>query len=310
MKKIFFYLFLAIGVELMLQAQENSVTITGTVVNQNNIPLSKVVVAVKGTDTKTSTDFNGKYTLKCAKNNVISYSLSNYESKKVTVNGEPVINLTLIEIQDEESTFYIGMNTGIDYNVNAYKLDANKFGNTFYGENNKKLYNLGIDFGMMVTNRFRPRIEIKYVKMAYGVYWKENTLFNKNGSEIVETKVGIFNGNLNLHLDYMAINTNKFQAFISPGLKYEFLADKEMENIFKDGTKSFNEHNEVYDQYPKKVAGGSMTMILKYNITKNIGLTLTPEYTLFFREYLEDNDKLYQRFSCFIGLEYKLSPFW
>ena len=45
-------------------------------------------------------------------------------------------------------------------------------------------------------------------------------------------------------------------------------------------------------------------MIFKYKITDRIGVTLTPDYTIFFREYVKANTKVYQRASANLGFEF------
>jgi hypothetical protein len=200
---------------------------------------------------------------------------------------------------DEEGSFTIGISGGIDNNINAYKLDANSHGNEFSGE--KPQYNIALDFGYMVNEKFRPRLELKRVAMSYSADW-DKTL---SSSLRKETNVDLKNFNINFHLDYLLLNKKKVQLFVSPGLKWEFNYKREVENVNIDGKTNDNEYNGIISENPKNIVGGAVSAILKYKFTEHIGITLTPEYTMFFRKYVTTNDKPYQRLSANFGLEFK-----
>jgi hypothetical protein len=199
--------------------------------------------------------------------------------------------------ETDEGTVTIGINGGIDNNINACRLYQNSNGNTFYSD--KTQYNIAVDLGYMATPRLRPRIELKYVKMFYGVNWDKT-----EESTFLKTEVDLNNFDINIHLDYLLFSKANFQAFVSPTLKWEFVVSKDLENTTTKTTSSYNYYG-VGSEYPKNIAGGAVSLLLKYNITKNIGVTLTPEYTLFFRNYVKSNDKPYQRLSANFGVEFK-----
>lgn len=200
--------------------------------------------------------------------------------------------------QDNNNRFSIGISGGINSNMNAYRFEANTYGNEFI--NGDKLFNIGLDFGIMATQKLRPRIEFKYVKMNYSADWV-NTGFTTNKESVVT----LFNINTTLHLDYLMLNKGKLQFFISPGVKWEFNYDREVKNIKTDGTYNYNNYNNIINECPENILGGTVTAIVKYNIYKGIGITLAPEYTMFFTKFDTGNDKPYQRVSANIGVEFK-----
>lgn len=74
-----------------IRAQE----ITGTVTDDKGKPLPGVTVQVKGTNTGTVTDGNGKFVLEVPDNATLVFSSVGYESKEVEVNGQTSINVSL-----------------------------------------------------------------------------------------------------------------------------------------------------------------------------------------------------------------------
>jgi len=206
----------------------------------------------------------------------------------------------LASAQDEnESAITIGISGGFDKGINAYRQYPNKEGNTFSSSDPN--YNIALDFGILASPKLRPRVELRYVQMAYTADWLNTT---DNGL-LKETKVKLFNFDINFHLDYLLLNSSKFQIYASPVLKWEFNLDREFKNTNLDGTHNYKQYNDIYAENPKNVLGGGASVILKYNINKYLGITLTPEYTVFFREFVKANDKIYQRTSVNLGVEFK-----
>lgn len=205
--------------------------------------------------------------------------------------------------------YTIGINTGIDNNINAYRLypttDGAVNGAVFSGGDN--LFNIGLDLGMVVNSKFRPRLEFKYVKMKYGVNFETADVLTFLSSEVF-----MHNVDVNMRLDYFLYNAKRFQILLSPAVKWELTSSREEKNTTIDpnnpnyGNVNWKNYKGVYDENSKNLLGGGISTIFKYNVTKNIGLTLTPEYTLFFRNFVRSNDKLYQRASLNFGIEFNI----
>lgn len=75
-------LFLAFVVQFTF-AQEK--TISGTVSDENGLPLPGVNIIVKGTTSGTQTDFDGNYSITASTGDVLSYSFVGYTTKEMTV---------------------------------------------------------------------------------------------------------------------------------------------------------------------------------------------------------------------------------
>jgi hypothetical protein len=86
-------LFLALVVHISF-AQEK--TITGTVADQTG-PLPGVSILIKGTLKGIETDFNGNYSLKAEKGNVLVFRYLGYKTVERTVGNSNIIKVTLEE---------------------------------------------------------------------------------------------------------------------------------------------------------------------------------------------------------------------
>ena len=72
-----------------------NVNVSGKVTDQNGEPVVGASVIVKGTKTGTSTNVDGRYTIKCASNAVLVFQSIGYTSQEVAVNNRSVVNAVL-----------------------------------------------------------------------------------------------------------------------------------------------------------------------------------------------------------------------
>ena len=70
-------------------------TITGTVSNENSTPLPGVNILNKSTNSGTQTDFDGKYSIKAEKGDLLTFSFIGYKTKEIKVKDKKVINVSL-----------------------------------------------------------------------------------------------------------------------------------------------------------------------------------------------------------------------
>jgi TonB-linked SusC/RagA family outer membrane protein len=85
-------LLLAFVVQLTF-AQEK--TISGTVVDETNMPLPGATVVIKGTTTGTSTDFDGNYSISANSGDVLTFSYVGYADQNATIGASNSINISL-----------------------------------------------------------------------------------------------------------------------------------------------------------------------------------------------------------------------
>ena len=89
---------LALFLVLVVQstfAQEK--TISGTVTDNNGLPLPGVNVVVKDTSTGTQTDFDGKYRISASEGEVITFSYVGFATKDVSVEASNIIDVQMSE---------------------------------------------------------------------------------------------------------------------------------------------------------------------------------------------------------------------
>ncbi|ADY29957.1 SusC/RagA family TonB-linked outer membrane protein [Cellulophaga lytica] len=72
-------------------------TISGTVTDQDGIPLPGVNILVKGTTTGTQTDFDGKYSISASSGQVLLFTYLGQTPTSRTVNNQDVINVQMTE---------------------------------------------------------------------------------------------------------------------------------------------------------------------------------------------------------------------
>lgn len=92
--KVILTLLLVLVVQLSFAQQK---TVTGTVTDDNGLPLLGVNVLVQGTNTGTQTDFDGRYSLQASPGDVLVFSFIGMETARITVGAPSTINVTLSE---------------------------------------------------------------------------------------------------------------------------------------------------------------------------------------------------------------------
>ena len=74
-------------------AQEK--TISGTVLDENGLPLPGATVVIQNTTTGVSTDFDGNYSISASSGDVLQFSYVGYATQTKTVGSANTINVTL-----------------------------------------------------------------------------------------------------------------------------------------------------------------------------------------------------------------------
>ena len=77
-----------------VNAQQKEIT---GLITSNEMPIPGVTIIIKGTTTGTTTDFDGKYTIKASANDILVISFLSYKTEYVTVGNSTVINVSLTE---------------------------------------------------------------------------------------------------------------------------------------------------------------------------------------------------------------------
>ena len=69
--------------------------ISGTVSDENGVPLPGATVVVEGTSTGVSTDFDGNYSIDASQGDVLVFSYVGYQSQSVTVGTSSTVDVSL-----------------------------------------------------------------------------------------------------------------------------------------------------------------------------------------------------------------------
>jgi TonB-dependent SusC/RagA subfamily outer membrane receptor len=85
-------LFMALIVQLTFAQQK---TVSGTVSDENGLPLIGATVVIAGTSSGTTTDFDGNYKINANQGDVLNFSYVGYSDQSITVGASNTINTTL-----------------------------------------------------------------------------------------------------------------------------------------------------------------------------------------------------------------------
>ncbi len=232
--------------------------------------------------------------------------------KKIAIFVLLLTTATLSASAQIEEYVTFGINGGIVKNINGYRKDANYYGQTF--KDGIPGYNVGLDFGIRISEHMRFRTEFRHTEFHYKALWDTTIVSSNNKSPIYETRVKVWNLGATLRLDYRYFSNEKWKLFVSPGFLWEFNIDRECHNLkrhydnklgypYKDY--SYKRYNDIGYENPDHILGSTVQFLCKYKIAKHIALTITPEYYIYFRGIVKRNHGYpYQRLTLNGGLEF------
>lgn len=93
-KRIYLLLF---GFGMLNLAMAQDVSITGTVIDDEGIPLAGVNILVEGTINGTQTDFDGNYSINAQPGQTLLFTYVGFKDERRTVGAETVLNIQMVE---------------------------------------------------------------------------------------------------------------------------------------------------------------------------------------------------------------------
>ncbi|WP_244893060.1 SusC/RagA family TonB-linked outer membrane protein [Elizabethkingia ursingii] len=100
MKKLFFIL-LCFLTGVLIYAQK---TVTGTVTGEDNFPLSGATITEKGTNNKSTSDREGKFSITASgENAILSIAMSGFKSQEIPTSGRTTISIILSSLTPEKA---------------------------------------------------------------------------------------------------------------------------------------------------------------------------------------------------------------
>ena len=121
--RIILTLFLAFTVQLSFAQQ---LTVTGTVSDDSGMPLIGATVAIAGTSTGTTSDFDGNYSIKANEGDVLSVSYVGYSSQDITVGTSTTVNVTLAADNSLEEVVVTALGIKRDEKALGYSVQSIK----------------------------------------------------------------------------------------------------------------------------------------------------------------------------------------
>ncbi len=114
--------------------------ISGTILDENNLPLPGANIVIKGTSSGTQTDFDGHFKLKVDEDSILIISFVGYETKEVIVSKINGINLSLTLDQDIMGEIIITPYCNSEYTPTPEEIAEEKRQYQFRIANNKAFY--------------------------------------------------------------------------------------------------------------------------------------------------------------------------
>jgi len=192
-----------------------------------------------------------------------------------------------------QSWLGLGLTGGYDYNFNKY-YDYNVW--TGFEHENMD-FNTGLDVIMRMSKKVRFRIELRYDQMNYG-----QTSVN-TAIAVSKSKMKLRCIDINPRFDIKVWTKNKFELFVSPGLKLQYAVDNK-ETSYKSSGEISSYHSYVNKDYNDALLGALAGVVLKYNINKQMGLTFSPDFYYSFKKLYDGNNSNLMGFRTNIGIEY------
>lgn len=93
--RIYLFLTLLILLGMNHASWAQSFQVTGTVTDNQGVPIPGVNIIEKSTKKGVNTDLDGKYKIGVSAKSVLEYSYVGFDTKQISVNGQPVINLKM-----------------------------------------------------------------------------------------------------------------------------------------------------------------------------------------------------------------------
>jgi TonB-linked SusC/RagA family outer membrane protein len=124
---------LALGVQMVFAQQK---TVSGTLSDENGLPLPGATVIISGTSSGTSTDFDGKYQLAANVGDVLEISYVGYTTQSVNVGASNFYNIVMQSDNTLDEVVIVGYGTttkksfaGTATNIKAENIESKNFSN-------------------------------------------------------------------------------------------------------------------------------------------------------------------------------------
>ena len=146
------FLFIALIISVLVNAQER--TITGKISDNSGLVMAGVSVSIKGTSQGTTSDLNGKYSIKVnAKGAILQFTFIGYVTQNIKIGTKDTLNITLREdVKKLEEAVAVGYGTAIQGKVAGVQVDKKSKMRGTYSPS------MGYDIHSMPNSPMPPRM--------------------------------------------------------------------------------------------------------------------------------------------------------
>lgn len=188
----------------------------------------------------------------------------------------------------------VSLSTGYDHNWNH--LEGIRYNDTSPFPD----FHLGADVGYELTDWLKVRAEVTYSNVNFLRDYNSDAGDPKNVSK---TKVSVNRLGVNPFVDFRLFSINKLDVLATAGVNFEFGAGEWQRTLNHNGDRLDGTY--FNDELTTRTFGTTGGMIFKYNITKNLGIKLAPQYTYYYDSFFTLNSSNFQRMRLNAGIEWK-----
>lgn len=160
-------------------------------------------------------------------------------------------------------------------------------------------YSYGLNLSVKLGEKSRLRLGGAIEKTGLERDWKvaDNTL-----KQPEKTTLNVFYLDLHLRFDYLLFQHNKLGIYASPGVKTLLSMGDHETTSLTTGKETTSNYLNIH--YKRTMAGASMQLLVKYNLTNHLGITLAPDYTYVPAEFYYKCKGNIQQVALTAGLEW------
>jgi hypothetical protein len=205
-----------------------------------------------------------------------------------------VVILLLVTISlNAQRRLSIGAYGGLGKSFNTEYTDY------VYSQKAKIDYSYGLSLNLRLKDSIRLRLDGGVQRTSLKRDWP---LAQDASIQAETSNLSVYYLDLNLRLDYWLYAYKKFNFYVSPGVKTIFSLGYTEKTDYTSGKTKTSNYLDI--PYRRTLIAPSVELLVKYNLTKHIGLTLAPEYSYFFKEFYYKNNGNLSQFNVKLGVEF------
>lgn len=196
-----------------------------------------------------------------------------------------------------QGKYFFGVNAGISFTNNNF-VSTPVAGAEF--DSKPRAFFLSVA-GVQINDKNRVRLDLSKSRVKSKLDYNYNAPQPDDPSIPDYSELSIKMATINLNYDYRVAGSEKFDIFSSAGLRALLSSNKKEYTTYLDGRRE--ETETVIMDFNRNLFGVGAGLVAKYNYTNKVGISFTPDYTVYSRGFNKGDNKRLTRLSFAIGIE-------